>query len=104
MNAVADALGLKNVEGVHTRVEQVSDKFDFVVSRAVTRFDAFYNMTRKCVTPGGTNQIANGIVYLKGGDFDDELKRINRKVTIYNITDFFNEPFFETKKVIHLEL
>ena len=104
VNAVADALGLKNVEGVHTRVEQVPDKFDFVVSRAVTRFDAFYNMTRKCVTPGGTNQIANGIVYLKGGDFDDELKRINRKVTIYNITDFFNEPFFETKKVIHLEL
>ncbi len=104
VNAVADALGLKNVEGVHTRVEQVTDKFDFVVSRAVTRLDTFYNMTRKCVAPGGANSIANGIIYLKGGDFDDELKRINRKTTIYNITDYFSEPFFETKKVIHLEL
>lgn len=104
VNAVADALGLKNVEGVHTRVEQVTDKFDFVVSRAVTRLDTFYNMTRKCAAPGGANSIANGIIYLKGGDFDDELKRINRKTTIYNITDYFSEPFFETKKVIHLEL
>lgn len=104
VNAVADALGLKNVEGVHTRVEQVTDKFDFVVSRAVTRLNTFYNMTRKCVAPGGANSIANGIIYLKGGDFDDELKRINRKTTIYNITDYFSEPFFETKKVIHLEL
>lgn len=104
VNAVSEALGLKNVEGVHTRVEQVPDKFDFVVSRAVTRLDTFYNMTRKCVSPGGKNTIANGILYLKGGDFDDELKRINRKTTIYNIPDFFDESFFETKKVIHLEL
>lgn len=104
VNAVADALGLKNVEGVHTRVEQVTDKFDFVVSRAVTRLDTFYNMTRKCVAPGGANSIANGIIYLKGGDFDDELNRINRKNNIYNIPDFFDEPFFETKKVVHLEM
>jgi len=104
VNAVADALGLKNVEGVHTRVEQVTDTFDFVVSRAVTRLDTFYNMTRKCVAPGGANSIANGIIYLKGGDFDDELNRINRKNNIYNIPDFFDEPFFETKKVVHLEM
>ncbi len=104
VNAVADALGLKNVEGVHTRVEQVTDKFDFVVSRAVTRLDTFYNMTRKCVAPGGANSIANGIIYLKGGDFDDELNRINRKNNIYNIPNFFDEPFFETKKVVHLEM
>lgn len=104
VNAVAEALGLKNVEGVHTRVEQVPDKFDFVVSRAVTRFDAFYNMTRKCVTSGGKNSIANGILYLKGGDFSDELIKITRKTNVYNISDFFDEPFFETKKIIHLEM
>ncbi len=104
VNAVANALGLKNVEGVHTRVEQVTEKFDFVVSRAVTRLDTFYNMTRECVAPGGKNMITNGILYLKGGDFNDELKRVNRKTTIFNISDFFDEPFFETKKIVHLEM
>lgn len=104
VKAVADALGLTNVTAEQIRVEQVKTQFDFVLSRAVTRFDAFYNMTRKCVQAGGKNSIANGILYLKGGDFDEELQRINRKTTIYNISDFFDEPFFETKKIIHLEM
>lgn len=104
VNAVADALGLVNVKGEHTRVEQVKEKCDFVVSRAVTRFDSFYNMTRKCVRQGGNNQLANGILYLKGGDFDDELKAVKREYELFNIQDFFDEPFFETKKVIHLAL
>lgn len=104
VNAVSDALGLTNVKGEHIRVEQVKDKYDFVVSRAVTRFDAFYNLTRKCVRQGGNNQLANGILYLKGGDFDDELKAVKREYELFNIQDFFDEPFFETKKVIHLAL
>lgn len=104
VNAVVDALGLVNVKGEHTRVEQVKEKCDFVVSRAVTRFDSFYNMTRKCVRQGGNNQLANGILYLKGGDFDDELKAVKREYELFNIQDFFDEPFFETKKVIHLAL
>ena len=73
-----------------------------MVSRAVTRFDAFYNMTRKCVRLGGNNSLANGILYLKGGDFEEELRAISRKSDVYNISDFFDEPFFETKKIIHL--
>ena len=104
VKAVAEALGLTNVTAEQIRVEQVKERFDFVLSRAVTRFDAFYNMTRKCISPGGLNSLANGILYLKGGDFDDELSRINRKTTIYNISDYFSEPFFETKKIIHLEM
>ena len=104
VKAVAEALGLTNVTAEQIRVEQVKTQFDFVLSRAVTRFDAFYNMTRKCVQVGGKNSIANGILYLKGGDFDEELQRINRKTTIYNISNFFDEPFFETKKIIHLEM
>lgn len=104
VKAVAEALGLTNVTAEQIRVEQVKTQFDFVLSRAVTRFDAFYNMTRKCVQAGGKNSIANGILYLKGGDFDEELQRINRKTIIYNISDFFDEPFFETKKIIHLEM
>ncbi len=104
VNAVSDALGLTNVKGEHIRVEQVKDKYDFVVSRAVTRFDSFYNMTRKCVEPGGKNTLPNGILYLKGGDFDEELQATRRKSIVYDIQNFFSEPFFETKKVIHLEL
>ena len=104
IESVAEAVGLENVEAEQIRVEQIKDKYDFVVSRAVTRFDAFYNMTRKCVRPGGNNSLANGILYLKGGDFDEELKAISRKSDVYNISDFFDEPFFETKKIIHLPL
>ncbi len=104
VNAVIEAVGLANARGEQIRAEQVKEKSDFVISRAVTRFDSFYNMTRKCVSPGGNNQLPNGIIYLKGGDFDDELKTINRKTTIYNISDYFDEPFFETKKIIHVEL
>ncbi|MBR5957819.1 MAG: 16S rRNA (guanine(527)-N(7))-methyltransferase RsmG [Salinivirgaceae bacterium] len=104
VKAVAEAVGLENVEAEQIRVEQIKDKYDFVVSRAVTRFDAFYNMTRKCVRSGGNNSLANGILYLKGGDFDEELKAISRKSDVYNISDFFDEPFFETKKIIHLPL
>ena len=103
-NTIAESIGLTNVKCEQIRVEQIKEKYDFVVSRAVTRFDAFYNMTRKCIQPGGFNQLPNGIIYLKGGDFDEELKSINRKITIYNISDFFDEPFFETKKIIHLEM
>ena len=104
VNAVIEVVGLTNARGEQIRVEQVKEKSDFVISRAVTRFDSFYNMTRKCVSPEGNNQLPNGIIYLKGGDFDDELKTINRKTTIYNISDYFDEPFFETKKIIHVEL
>lgn len=104
VNAVIEAVGLANAKGEQIRVEQVKEKSDFVISRAVTRFDSFYNMTRKCVSPGGNNQLPNGIIYLKGGDFDEELKSINRKTIIYNISDYFDEPFFETKKIIHVEL
>lgn len=104
VNAVAEALGLTNTKGEQTRVEQVKEKYDFVISRAVTRFDSFYNMTRKCVETGGNNTLPNGIIYLKGGDFGDELKSINRTTTLYDINEFFDEPFFETKKIIHVKL
>jgi len=101
VNAVAESIGLHNVKAEHIRVEQIKEKYDFVVSRAVTRFDDFYRMTRHCIQSGGNNNLANGILYLKGGDFEDELHSISRKSDIYNISDFFTESFFETKKIIH---
>ena len=104
VNEVANALQLSNVKGEHIRVESLKKQYDFVISRAVTRFDRFRVISRKNINSKHNNQINNGILYLKGGDFADELKGVEKKTTIYNISDFFNEPFFETKKVIHMSL
>ena len=104
VNEVAAALGLTNVKGVHTRVQQVKESFDFVVSRAVTAFPAFVSMVRKNITKEQKNARPNGIIYLKGGEFADEIKSFRRDVEVYSIADFFSESFFETKKVICLSL
>ncbi|GET30883.1 ribosomal RNA small subunit methyltransferase G [Prolixibacter sp. SD074] len=104
VNEVAGALGLTNVKGVHMRVQQVKEPFDFVVSRAVTAFPKFVAMVRKNVAKEQKNARPNGIIYLKGGDFAGEIKPFRRDVEIYPIADFFSEPFFETKKVLCLSL
>jgi 16S rRNA (guanine527-N7)-methyltransferase len=104
VNEVAAALGLKNVKAEHTRVQQVKDKFDFIVSRAVTAFPKFVNMVRKNSSPKDRNSLANGILYIKGGDFQEEIAAYGDKVMLFDCTDFFEEDFFETKKVVHLEL
>ncbi|TKG94796.1 16S rRNA (guanine(527)-N(7))-methyltransferase RsmG [Puteibacter caeruleilacunae] len=103
VNGVVESLGLTNVRGEQLRVQQVKDKYDFIVSRAVTAFPKFVNMSRKTVKPGGKNSLANGILYLKGGDFEEELKGF-RDVSVFPLTEYFEESFFETKKVIHLSL
>jgi 16S rRNA (guanine527-N7)-methyltransferase len=99
---VYSALGLKNVTGEQKRVEALKRKYDFVLSRAVTRFDKFFEICNKNILFENKNELSNGILYLKGGDFKDELNGINKKITLYNISDYFSEPFFETKKVIHV--
>lgn len=104
VNEVAAALGLTNVKGVHTRVQQVKEPFDFVVSRAVTAFPKFVAMVRKNIAKEQKNARPNGIIYLKGGDFADEIKPFRRDVELYSIADFFSESFFETKKVVCLSL
>ncbi|MFT5749135.1 MAG: 16S rRNA (guanine527-N7)-methyltransferase [Ancylomarina sp.] len=101
---VANALGLKNVTAEHTRVQQVKTKFDFIVSRAVTAFPAFVNMVRKNCKTENINALPNGIIYIKGGDFEGEIKQYGKKISLFNCTDFFAEHFFETKKVVHLTL
>lgn len=104
VNEVAKALDLTNVKAEHTRVQQVKDKFDFVVSRAVTAFPKFVNMVRKNISLKDKNSLANGILYIKGGDFQDEIAGFGVKVQLYECSNFFEEEFFETKKVVHLEL
>ena len=102
VNEVADALKLTNVKGEHTRVESIKKQYDFVISRAVTRFDKFRIITRKNIHKKNNNKLNNGILYLKGGDFSDELEGVEKQITLYNISNFFNEPYFETKKVVHM--
>ncbi|RLD74514.1 MAG: 16S rRNA (guanine(527)-N(7))-methyltransferase RsmG [Bacteroidetes bacterium] len=104
VNEVANALNLTNVKCQQIRVESIKTRYDFVVSRAVTRFDRFRAITSKNIHTKHNNNLKNGILYLKGGDFMDELKGVEKQTTIYNISDFFDDEFFETKKVVHLEV
>ena len=104
VNGVKEALGLSNVHALQTRVEDVKDKFDFIVSRAVTAFPAFVRLVKGKVSGDSRHALENGILYLKGGDFEEELAPFGNRATVYAISDFFSEPFFETKKVIHLSL
>lgn len=101
---VVEALGLKNVKVMQMRVETMKERFDFIVSRAVTAFPAFVALTRGRVREGGFNALPNGILYLKGGDFEDEVRAYGRSITIYNISDFFQEEYFTTKKIIYFQI
>lgn len=99
---VARELGLENVTAIHSRAEDVKEEFDFVISRAVTAFPAFVGLVKKNVSRQPKNPLPNGIIYLKGGDFDEELKDYKRIIEVSEISRFFDEPFFETKKVVYL--
>jgi 16S rRNA (guanine527-N7)-methyltransferase len=104
VQAIADELELNNVIAIHTRVEDLYDEFDFVASRAVTAFPAFVGLVRKNISCKPKNTLANGIIYLKGGDFQEEIKDFKQIVEVREITSFFSEPFFETKKVVYLPI
>lgn len=103
VQAVADALQLKNVKADHIRADQVKDQYDFIVSRAVTNMPDFVKWVKGKIRKTSRHTLENGILYLKGGDLSEELK-IYRKVVCYDLSDFFEEPFFETKKVVYLPL
>jgi len=102
VKAVSDELDLINVFPLRKRIEEENGKFHFVISRAVTRFPEFVNLTRKNVSKAGNNSLDNGILYLKGGDLSDELSFFQGKVTVWQIRDFFKESFFETKVIVYL--
>lgn len=102
VNEVALALNLPNVKAEHVRVEDVKQKFDFVVSRAVTAFPGFISMVRTNVSSHGFNELANGILYLKGGDFEEEIAPFRKQIQVFKLQDFFREEFFETKSLIYM--
>lgn len=96
-------LGLLNVKAEHIRAENVKGEFDFIVSRAVTNMNDFVKWTRKKIAKKGNHKIKNGILYLKGGDLTEELQNFPNAI-IYNLSDFYDEDFFTTKKIVHLIL
>jgi len=104
VNEVASALNLTNVTAEHIRVEEVKQKFDFVVSRAVTAFPRFVTMVRTKVSSKSNNDLPNGILYLKGGDFEEEIEPFRKLIQVYELQSFFQEEFFETKRLIHMTL
>jgi len=103
VNEVALALGLKNVKAEQKRAELVKEEFDFIVSRAVTNMPDFVEWIKGKVTKQSKHDLDNGILYLKGGDLTEELSSFP-KATEYNLSTFFKEEFFETKKVVHLAI
>ena len=101
---VSTALGLKNVNAEQIRAEQIKGKYDFIVSRAVTRMKEFYGWVNTKSKPKSKHTLDNGILYLKGGDLDEEMNELKRPYSVTNLQDFFNEEFFETKRVVYLPL
>ena len=100
---ISQAIGLKNLEAEHKRAEEVKFKYDFIVSRAVTNLPKFNTWIKGKFNINSRHKIKNGLLYLKGGDLTEELKEAGRKYQLYNIPDFFEEEFFETKKVVYLK-
>jgi 16S rRNA (guanine527-N7)-methyltransferase len=100
VNEVSNAIGLTNVIALHERAENIKDTFDFVVSRAVTNMTDFKKWVKGKFNNTHNNTLNNGILYLKGGDLSEELRKISHSK--YEIADFFEEEFFETKKVIYI--
>lgn len=104
VNAVAQGLKLNNVKGQQIRAEEIKGEYDFIVSRAVTRLKEFYGWISKKSKKHSVHPLKNGILYLKGGELEEELAELKKECTVYNLSDYFTEEFFETKKVVYVPL
>ncbi|MFL5764326.1 MAG: 16S rRNA (guanine(527)-N(7))-methyltransferase RsmG [Bacteroidia bacterium] len=102
VNEVASAIGLKNLKGEHKRAEEVKEKFEFIVSRAVTEFPVFYRWVQNKFSKNQFNPLPNGILYLKGGDLSEEFKAFQKRAAFYDLKEYYSEAFFETKKVVYV--
>jgi 16S rRNA (guanine527-N7)-methyltransferase len=100
---VAKAIELKNLTAVHQRAEQINEKFDFVISRAVTQLKDFYPWVKDKFNRQSKNLLPNGILYLKGGDLTNEIAESGLKVQQYYLRNYFEEEFFETKQVVYVK-
>lgn len=101
---VSKALGLENLRASKARAEELDEKFDFVVSRAVTTLTEFYGWVNRKIRPGGKNALKNGILYLKGGNLDQEIANLGKPSLVFDLNRYFKEEFFETKKVVYISI
>lgn len=102
VNEVVSSLRLENVTATQSRIEDIIFRYDFVISRAVISLPEFVVLTKKNITRRSINPLHNGILYLKGGELKEELIKTGVKNKVYPLSDFFEEPFFETKHLVHL--
>ncbi len=101
VRGVSEAIGLENLDPCHTRVEQIPERFDYVISRAVTDMSTFLGWIWRSIERGKAGSLHNGVLYLKGGDLGEELGLTAKRWDIYEISNLFEEEFFETKKVVY---
>ena len=101
VKSICSELSIENVDAINDRVENHLDHYDFILSRAVTRMDKFYKLVNKNFRFNSSNKMKNGIISLKGGNLDEELKDFDEK-NIYDIDEYFNYEFFQTKKIIYI--
>lgn len=104
VNEVVEALGLKNVRAMQVRAEEVEGRYDFVVSRAVTKLPVFMSWVRKKLARENRNALKNGILYLKGGDLEEELNSLNAHYAVYDLDINFPTEFFHSKKLVYIRL
>lgn len=104
VEAVSKGAGLANVTFEQTRAEQLKDKYDFIVSRAVTSLPEFVGWVQGKLSRKHNHKVKNGIFYLKGGNLEEEIKPFRNIATTFEISDFFKEEFFDTKKIVYLPM
>jgi 16S rRNA (guanine527-N7)-methyltransferase len=102
VNETASAIGLKNVTSVAVRSENMTGKFDFIVSRAVTEMRQFIKITRHLASARSFNEISNGYLFLKGGDLNEEIRPFRSAATVTPVSLWFEEDYFKTKKIVYL--
>lgn len=101
---IATQIGLTNVTFQHGDVAEVKEKFDFVVSRAVMQLDSLIPLIRKNIKKDCINSIPNGLICLKGGELEGEIGKVKMPSITTNISDYFSEEFFKTKKVVYIQI
>lgn len=102
VNSICNSLNLMNVSTLQSRIEEIKKTFDFIVSRAVTNIPDFLKLSKHLIRREGCNDLKNGILYLKGGNISEEIKVRSHEVKIFELSEFFSEEYFLTKKLIHL--
>ena len=103
-NEVATAIGLKNVKFSHARAEEIKEQYDFVVTRAVMPMVDLVKVARKNISKEQHNAVPNGIIALKGGELASEIASMKNISTVWELSDFFEEEYFQTKKVVHVTI